>query len=157
MNAPTSLVAVTQEAATPAAPVVIGRLGPFDVAIDGTLAARDVADRPSFGFRWRGRRIAACLDEERRVVFSVLAAHVPFTAESAEARPRVIAAVAALRNALPRGWRLRLTPDHGVHLETAALLGSPPTARRLVAAATEFVLALDPCLDLLEEQGARGG
>ncbi len=143
------------DAITPAAPVLIGRLGPFDVALDGTLSARDGAEAPSFGFRWRDRRIAARFIDGRRVAFSVVAGHVPFTAESAEARPRVIAAVAALRDSLPKGWRLRLTPDHAVHLETEALLGSPPTASRLVSAAAELALTLDPCLDLLEEEGAR--
>jgi hypothetical protein len=69
----------------------------------------------------------------------------------------VIAAVAALREALPPGWRIRLTPDHAVHLETEATLGRPPTVSRLLAEATRFVLALTPCIDLLDEEGARTG
>lgn len=137
------------------AAVPIGRLGPFEVASDGTLSPADPAVAPGFGYRWRGRRVAARLLPGWRIGFSVVAARVPFTAEDAEARPRVLAAVSALRDSLARGWSLRLTPDHAIHLETAAELGSPPTATRLVTVATLFALDLAPLIDFLEAEGAR--
>ena len=137
------------------APAPIGRLGPFEVALDGTVAPADPEIAPRFGYRWRGRRIAARLLPGWRIGFSVAAARVPFTAEDAATRSRVLAALPALRAALPGGWRLRLAPDHAIHLEAEAELGAAPTVTRIVSAATLFVLALDPLLDLLEEEGAR--
>jgi len=129
-------------------------LGPFAVARDGTLFPAAPERAPGFGFRWRGRRIAARL-LPGSVGFSVVAAHVPFTAENPALRTQAIAAVAGLRALLPEGWGLRLTPDHAIHIEAEAPLGRPPTATRLVAAATGFVLALAPIVALLEEEGAR--
>jgi len=135
-------------------PATIGRLGPFAVARDGTLFPAATERAPGFGFRWRGRRIAARL-LPGRVGFAVVAAHVPFTAENPALRTRVIAAVAGLRGLLPEGWGLRLTPDHAIHIQAEAPLDRPPTATRLVAAATGFLLALAPIVALLEEEGAR--
>ncbi|WP_291295796.1 hypothetical protein [Elioraea sp.] len=156
MNASvSSLEPVGAMAGTAAAPITIGKLGPFAVSLDGTLEPNDPEIAPRFGFRWRGRRVAARMLAGWQVEFDVIAAHVPFTAESTSARPRVLAAVAALRDGLPPGWRLRLAPDHSVHLETVAPLGGPATATKLVTAATTFVLALAPCLDLLDDEGAR--
>jgi hypothetical protein len=140
---------------SPDAPAPIGRLGPFEVGLDGTIAPADPETAPRFSYRWRGRRIAARLLPRRRIGFSVVAARVPFTAEDAGTRSRLLAAVPALREALPEAWRLRLAPDHAIHLEAEAELGAAPTVTRLVTAATLFVLALDPVLDLLEEEGAR--
>jgi hypothetical protein len=137
------------------AAVPIGRLGPFEVAFDGTLSPADPAVAPGFSYRWRGRRVAARLLPGWRVGLSVVAARVPFTAEDAEARTRVLAAVSALRDWLARDWSLRLTADHAIHLGTRADLGSPPTATRLVAAATLFALDLGPLIDFLEAEGAR--
>lgn len=138
-----------------AVPPRIGRLGPFVVALDGTLWPADPAIAPGFGFRWRGRRVAARLLPEHKVGFSVLAARVPFTAEDAASRPRVLATAAAMREALPEAWRLALTPDHAIRLTAETDLELPPTATRLVTAATLFVLALDPLIDALEDAGAR--
>jgi hypothetical protein len=144
-------------AASAADPILIGTLGPFAVSLDGTLTPSDPEAAPGFGFRWRGRRVAARLVPGWRVAFSVVAAHVPFTVEGADARPRVLAAVTALRDGLAEGWALRLAPDHAVHLEAEASLGGPPTASRLVTAAACFAMALDPCLALLEGEGALPG
>jgi hypothetical protein len=156
MNAPLSpREAISAMAATAAAPITIGKLGPFAVGFDGTLHPNDPENAPRFGFRWRGRRIAARILAGWQVEFDVIAGHVPFTAECSASRPRVLSAVAALRDGLPAGWRLRLTPDHAVHVETVADLGGPATATKLVSAATGFVLALAPCLELLEDEGAR--
>lgn len=154
-----TLAAPAADAAPPAflapTPSPIGRLGPFEVASDGSLVPLAADQSPHFGFRWRGRRVAARLLPGWRVELSVVAARVPFTAESAAARPRVLAAVIALREALPEGWTIRLTPDHAVHLVTEASLGRPPTVTRLLTEATRFVLALTPCIELLDEEGAR--
>ena len=59
------------------------------------------------------------------------------------------AIVAALPGLLPPGWRLRLLPDHRIQVEqeTAAV----PTATGVIAAMVRFALALDPCLDRLEQ------
>jgi hypothetical protein len=155
MNAPMPLPADLPFLAS--TPLPIGRLGPFEVGSDGSLNPQAPDENPRFGFRWRGRRVAARLVSGWKVEFSVVAGYVPFTAENAANRPRVLAAVMALREALPAGWRIRLTPDHAVHLETEATIGRPPTVSRLLAEATQFVLALTPCIDLLDEEGARAG
>jgi hypothetical protein len=155
MNAPMHPLAELPFLASP--PLPIGRLGPFEVASDGSLHLQSPDETPRFGFRWRDRRVAARLTAGCTVEFSVIAGYVPFTAENAASRPRVLAAVMALREALPPGWRLRLTPDHAVHLETEAPLGRPPTVSRLLSEATQFVLALTPCIELLAEEGARTG
>jgi hypothetical protein len=152
MNAPLVPSAELPFLASP--PLPIGRLGPFEVASDGSLSPSAPDEAPRFGFRWRERRIAARLVAGWKVEFSVIAGYVPFTAENPAGRPRVIAAVAALREALPEGWRVRLTPDHAVHLEAEAMLGRPPTVSRLLTEATRFVLALTPCIELLDEEGA---
>lgn len=133
----------------------LGRLGPFLVDAEGALVVRDPARPVGFGFRWRGRRVRAELGTDARLRLSVLAAHVPFTAEAASLRPGVFAALAALRVAPDETWRIGLTPGHGVLIEAVEEFGAPATASRVVAAATRFALRLAPCLDLLEEAGAR--
>jgi hypothetical protein len=133
----------------------LGRLGPFLVDRDGVLHACDPARPAGFGFRWRGRRIRAELQADARLRLSVLAGHVPFTAEAAPLRPGVFAALAALRAEADEGWRVGLTPGHGVLVEAVEDLGAPATVSRLIAAATRFVLRLAPCLDLLDEVGTR--
>lgn len=138
-------------------PLPIGRLGPFEVASDGSLHLNPAAESSRFGFRWRDRRISVRVLASWKVEFSVVAGYVPFTAENPASRPRVIAAVAALREGLPDGWRLRLSPDHAVHLETDGVLRRPPTVTWLLTEATRFVLALTPCIELLDEQGAHTG
>lgn len=139
----------------------VARLGPFAVDRAGVLHACDPSRPARFGFRWRGRRIQAELDAAARLRLWLVAGHVPFTAEAAAVRPRVFAAVAALQAApapaAGQCWRVTLTAAHGVRLEAVERLEAPPTATRLVAAATRFVLGLAPCLDLLEEAGARPG
>lgn len=133
----------------------LGRLGPFLVDAEGTLVVCDPARPVGFGFRWRGRRVRAELGLDARLKLAVLAAHVPFTAEAAPLRPGVFAALAALREEAGASWRIALTPGHGVLIEAVEELGTPATASRVVAAATRFALRLAPCLDLLEEAGAR--
>jgi hypothetical protein len=133
----------------------LGRLGPFQVDHSGVLHACDPWRPARFAFRWRGRRVHAELQEDARLRLSVLAGHVPFTAEAAPLRPDVFAAFAALRAEAGERWRVGLTSAHGVVVEAVEELGAPATASRLIAAATRFALRLEPCLDLLEEAGAR--
>lgn len=133
----------------------LGRIGPFLVDRDGVLLACDASRPAGFGFRWRGRRIRAELCADARLRLSVLAGHVPFTAEAAPLRPGVFAALAALRAEADAGWQVALTPGHGVVVEVVEDLGAPATVSRLIVAATRFVLRLAPCLDLLDEAGAR--
>ncbi len=83
---------------------------------------------------------------------AAMAGRVPFTAEAPERRAPAFQALTHLPGALPRGWRLRLLPDHRVRLEAAAVLEEPSTAG-LVAALVRFALALDPYLDRLAEAG----
>jgi hypothetical protein len=133
----------------------LGRLGPFLVDASGVLHAADPSRPAGFGFRWRGRRIHAVLCPDARLRLSVLAGHVPYTAEAAALRPRVYAAYAALRGDAPPDWQVALTPSHGVVIEAVEALGKPATVSTLIAAATRFVLRLAPCLELLDEAGAR--
>jgi hypothetical protein len=133
----------------------LGRLGPFLVDADGVLHAAEPSRPAGFGFRWRGRRVHAVLCPDARLRLSVLAGHVPFTAEAAALRPGVYAAYAALRDDAPPEWRVGLSPAHGVVIEAVEALGKPATVSALIAAATRFVLRLAPCLDLLDEAGAR--
>ncbi|MBR0678737.1 hypothetical protein GXW77_21425, partial [Roseomonas alkaliterrae] len=79
---------------------------------------------------------------------------IPSTADPAADRPRAFAALARLPPRLPRGWSLRLMPDHRIRLEAETPLESPPNATALVAAMVRFALALDPYLDALEAEGA---
>ncbi|WP_439580562.1 hypothetical protein [Elioraea sp.] len=133
----------------------LGRFGPFLVDAAGVLHAADRSRPVGFGFRWRGRRVRAELHDDARLSLSVVAAHVPFTAEAAALRPGVFAALAALRVEGDEDWRIALTPGHAVVVAAVEHLGAPATASRLIAAATRFVLRLAPCLDLLDDAGAR--
>ncbi len=127
-------------------------LGPFAVDPDGILHPRDNQARPALHFAWRGRDCAAELIGSA-VHLGSCAARMPSSATPGADRNRAFAAVAALPRRLPRGWRVRLLPDHRVRLEMEAELGSPPTATNLIAAMVRFALAMDPYLDELETEG----
>ncbi len=128
-------------------------LGPFVVSPEGTLLPRpDLSRRPSLRFAWRGRPCEAGV-EAGSVTLTAIAGRIPSTAEPGADRRGALSGVAQLPADLPEGWRLRLTPDHRVRLETESALLTPPTAVRLVAEMVRFVLALDPCLDRLEVAG----
>lgn len=123
--------------------------GPFLVEPDGALR---IERAPAVRFAWRGRRCAARIDQGRLRI-SVGAGHVPYTAERPAARPRALAAIAALPAALPEGWRLRLTPAHALDLEQECELAAPLTATSLIAALVGFALALDAYLERLDSAG----
>ncbi|WP_424812677.1 hypothetical protein [Roseococcus sp. YIM B11640] len=127
--------------------------GPFAVGRDGSLTPRGGL-RPTLRFRWRGRSCEATLTGESLQLRAV-AGRIPSTAEPNADRARTLRDVADLPAELPAGWRLRLTPDHRLTLET----GAGPSAT-IVAMMTEmvgFALALDPYLERLEAVGASGG
>lgn len=127
-------------------------LGPFRVSPDGVLSARIAGARPAFTFRWRNRRFDATLNGRMLTIAAVIAG-VPFAADGG-ARGPVLAALAAAREALEPGWRLRLPPGSRITLEADADLDRPATAVRLVAASARFAWQVSPYLDLLEQAGA---
>jgi hypothetical protein len=127
-------------------------LGPFRVSPDGVLAPRVEGTRPAFTFRWRNRRFDATL-HRRTLTIAAAIAGLPFAADGG-ARGPVLAALAAAREALEPGWRLRLPPGARITLEADADLGRPPTAVQLVTASARFAWQVSPYLDLLEQAGA---
>jgi hypothetical protein len=128
-------------------------LGPFLVGPDGVLSPRVAGGRPAFTFRWRGRAFQAEL-QGRHLVIGAAIAGLPFAAESAAARPAVLAALQAARAALAPHWRLALPPGARVQLQADADLDRPPTALRMITAAAQFAWQVTPYLELLEEAGA---
>jgi hypothetical protein len=88
-----------------------------------------------------------------------VAGRVPSTAspEGAAARRQCLAVLRLMPEALPEGWRLSLSADHRVVIESSLPLAAPPTATGLLARITGFLLALAPYLDLLEEAGLEAG
>jgi len=83
---------------------------------------------------------------------------VPSTARSGtdQGRPQRDAVFAALRSlpaTLPEGWRTDLLADHRVVLLAASKVEMPTTITSLLTDVTQFLLALGPYLDLLEEMG----
>ncbi len=129
-------------------------LGPFVVAPDGILRPREPGALPALRFAWRGRACDAELDGTALRLASA-AARVPSSAEPGADRARAFAELAALPGLLPRGWQVKLLPDHRVQVQAEALLDSPPTATSLIAEMVRFALALDPYLDRLENAGVR--
>jgi hypothetical protein len=54
---------------------------------------------------------------------------------------------------LPRGWLLRVLPDHRLRLEAERMLPVPVTATALLGALVGFALDLDGYLDRLASAG----
>ncbi len=129
-------------------------LGPFSVDRDGILRPLDPGALPALHFAWRGRACDAELDGGLLRLASA-AARIPSSAEPGADRSRAFAELASLPALLPRGWTVKLMPDHRVKLESEARLETPPTATSLIAAMVRFALALDPYLDRLEDAGVR--
>lgn len=128
-------------------------LGPFAIAPGGTLTPRRADQRPMLRFAWRGRPCEAELGADS-LRLATLAARIPSSAASGADRPGALAALAGLAPSMPKGWRLRLLPDHRISLEATAPFDAPPTAVGLLAELVRFALALDPYLDRLEASGA---
>ena len=126
-------------------------LGPFAVAPDGTLSPRAPGLSPAIRFAWRGRACEALM-QEGGLRLRAIAGRIPSTAEPGADRHFTARAVAEMPAEMPEGWRLRLTADHRVAVETQAELQT--TAVSLVGEMVRFALALDPYLDRLEGVGA---
>ena len=123
--------------------------GPFAVSSSGSLSVRPGA-APRLLFAWKGCGCAAWL-EHKRLRLSAIAGRIPSTAEPGADRARTFEALAEMPVELPPGWRLRLTADHRLCLETEA--AADTSAAGLVATLVRFALALDPYLDRLEAAG----
>ena len=120
-------------------------LGAFAVRPDGSLSAREAGNAPALRFAWRGRPCSATLGPSA-LELSAEAGMVPSTAEAPAAREATFGLLSMLPSDLPRGWELRLSPDHSVRFGATASIEGPATVATLVAAMVRFVLALDPYL-----------
>jgi hypothetical protein len=127
--------------------------GPFLVEPDGGLHPTRA---PTLRFAWRGRPCRVRV-EDGAAQLAALVGGVPYTAERPGDRPGAFAAIHALPAELPRGWRLRVLPDHRLMLETMRALPAPTTAVALVGAMVGFALALDPYLERLDSAGVAVG
>lgn len=129
--------------------------GPFLVGPEGELGVEP--DRaPRLSFAWRGHGCEARI-ADGVAWLSARAGAVPYTADRGADRTAALAALVALPESLPAGWRLRLLPDHRLRVEAAQALPAPITAVALVGALVGFALALDPYLDRLESAGLASG
>ncbi|WP_146422722.1 hypothetical protein [Humitalea rosea] len=122
-------------------------LGAFAVSeADGLVSPRQPGLAPTLRFAWRGKPCRAALDGG--LFLSAEAGRLPATATGAD-RAAVFAALPALRALLPKGWTLRLLPDHRLRVEARSHLPAPTSAVAMVAALVTFALCLDPWLDKL--------
>jgi hypothetical protein len=130
-------------------------LGPFNVASDGRLSPRDPDNHKGFSVRWRGCSVHARMLMDGRLVLRATLGRVPSTAGAARAlREPLFAVVRNLPATFPRAWKLGLLADHRIELASEEPLEVPASAIDLVALITQFLLALGPYLDLMEEFGA---
>lgn len=128
------------------------RLNGIAVMEDGALAPAPAA-RPTLRFEWRGRGCTAELTAEG-MRLSALAGRVPSTAVAAARRGALLAALPDIAQRLPRGWRLRLSPDHRILVEAASHGPYPTPVTALLSELVRFALALDPLCDELDAAGA---
>lgn len=133
-------------------------LGPFHVARDGKISPRDPDNLNGFSVRWRGCSVHARMLVDGRIAFRANLGRVPSTAGGARAvREPLFAVVRTLPTTLPRAWRLNLLPDHRIELASEEPLELPASAIDLITLITQFLLALGPYLDLMEEVAGAGG
>jgi hypothetical protein len=129
-------------------------LGPFNVASDGRLTPRDPENHKGFSVRWRGCFVHARMLMDGRLVLRANLGRVPSTAGAARAlREPLFAVVRGLPATFPRAWKLNLLADHRIELASEEPLELPASATELVSLITQFLLALGPYLDLMEEFG----
>ena len=132
-------------------------LGPFLVARDGRLLPRDPDNLKGFSVRWRGCSVHARMLLDGRLAFRANLGRVPSTAGAARVlREPLFAVVRSLPATLPRAWKLDLLADHRIELASEEPLDLPASAVDLISVITQFLLALAPYLDLMEEVGAAG-
>jgi hypothetical protein len=128
------------------------RLNGIAVMEDGAVAPAPPA-RPALRFDWRGRACTAELTAEGMRLWA-LAGRVPSTAVAAARRSSVLAALPELAQRLPDGWRMHLSPDHRILVETASRGPYPTPVTALLSDMVRFALALDPLCDGLDAAGA---
>jgi len=139
------------------------QLGPFKVGPDGRLALASAEQLPRFTILWRGCRVEARLGvgtgdkAPGELSLQAMVGRVPSTARVSGSAPAqrdaVFAALRSLPATLPEGWRTDLLADHRVTMLTATKVEMPTTIISLLTDVTQFLLALGPYLDLLEELG----
>ena len=132
-------------------------LGPFNVAPTGRLSLRDPERQQGFCVHWRGCSVHALI-LEGGVGLRAVPGRVPSTAGAARAlREPLFTVLRNLPAQLPRAWKLSLLPDHRIEVAGEEKLDLPASAIDLIAVITQFLLALAPYLDLMEEIGIGGG
>jgi hypothetical protein len=135
------------------------RLGPFIMDPEGRLTPSTPEQFPSFRVTWRGHeveaRLTAVTPHGGTLTLQAVLGRVRSTGRPAapETLPRegAFAAVRALPETLPPGWKLGLLPDHRILAEAHRPVALPTGAEDLVSELALFVLRLDPYLDLLAE------
>lgn len=141
------------------------QLGPFTVEESGRLIPTTEGRFPAFTVRWRGHPVDVAMERMQGarglLSVSVRAGFVGSTADDKPAlsQPRRELAFSTLRGLatlVPDGWRLVLSPDHGVRLVAHVEIDMPTGAASLVTDVTLFLLTAAPYLDLLTEAGVSG-
>ncbi len=128
-------------------------IGPFSVAPALGMTPIDPASPVVFDIAWRGRPVAARLEQGDLHVSAILG-RVPSTAAGgAPLHAGVFEFLGQLPAELPPPWTLSLLPDHRVQVAWSQPLPAPMSVAALVCRLTEFLLALAPYLDLMEESG----
>ncbi len=125
-------------------------LGPFVVEESGRLSFRAPDHSAGFCFAWRGRRFSAEL-KEGTVALTASLGKVPSTANGPARRQTALSLLRALPRSLPKGWALRLTPDHRIQIEAIEPMAWPAHVTDLMQPLVRFLLRLAPYLDLMEE------
>ncbi|MDR3524761.1 MAG: hypothetical protein P4L66_11730 [Acetobacteraceae bacterium] len=136
-------------------------LGPFNVDRSGLLSPSTPESFPTFGVRWRNRRLAVRMSRrsEQDAAHGVLEmqvqlGRVPSSAgPDAELRLQALAMAASLPRQGPEDWAFRLLADHVVQIDTCVPIALPVSLISLVSELTQFLLTLDPYLDALDSVG----
>lgn len=128
------------------------RLNGIAVMQDGAIAP-DLPACPALRFDWRGRACTAELAADG-LRLSAWAGRVPSTATAPDRRGALLAALPGIAHRLPRGWRLRLSPDHRIHVAATSPGPFPTPMTALLSELVRFALALDPLCDALDATGA---
>ncbi len=134
-------------------------LGPFLVNGNGRLSPGTPERFPSFRVTWRDHVLHARLTdagpEGGTLALQAVLGRVPSTGRPGGPgtlpRQTAFAALRALPETLPPGWKLVLLADHRIVAQALIQLALPTSAEELVSELTLFLLRLAPYLDLLAE------
>ena len=130
------------------------RLGPFSVDDQGGLTPQPEGGA-GFSVRWRGCVVRAALvraaGEAMELRLRAVLGRVPSSADAAERREEVLAALRALAGGAAG---VGLSADHRVVLEATRRLEGAVTCSMLVGAVAGFMLAAAPYGDFFAESGA---